>query len=210
MRAGASFDVLVVGSGASGLAAAVAAERAGAGSASRPRRRCRRATRRRRRAASRPRSARTTRPRSMPRTSCGARTRRRTCGSSRCSRARRRRAIHWLEELAVEFTRANGGYRLARCGGASASACSRSATAPATRSRRRCARPTRRVPVSSSRTTRLRARAVASRLARAFDDEEGAREVEAGAVVLAAGGRCFAEAEERGELSTNHPTRPAR
>src|SRR3954469_15461506 len=28
-------------------------------------------------------------------------------------------AIHWLEELGVEFTRQNGGYRLARCGGAS-------------------------------------------------------------------------------------------
>ena len=28
-------------------------------------------------------------------------------------------AIHWLEEAGVEFTRQNGGYRLARCGGAS-------------------------------------------------------------------------------------------
>src|SRR5205809_5067860 len=28
-------------------------------------------------------------------------------------------AIHWLEELGVEFTRDNGGFRLARCGGAS-------------------------------------------------------------------------------------------
>src|SRR5881397_2490181 len=28
-------------------------------------------------------------------------------------------AIRWLEELGVEFTRQNGGYRLARCGGAS-------------------------------------------------------------------------------------------
>src|SRR6267154_5920957 len=28
-------------------------------------------------------------------------------------------AIHWLEELGVEFTKENGGYRLARCGGAS-------------------------------------------------------------------------------------------
>ena len=28
-------------------------------------------------------------------------------------------AIHWLEELGVEFTSENGGYRLARCGGAS-------------------------------------------------------------------------------------------
>src|SRR5919202_140819 len=27
-------------------------------------------------------------------------------------------AIHWLEELGVEFTRENGGYRLAKCGGA--------------------------------------------------------------------------------------------
>src|SRR2546425_10585066 len=27
-------------------------------------------------------------------------------------------AIHWLEERGVEFTRENGGYRLARCGGA--------------------------------------------------------------------------------------------
>src|SRR5438105_10461212 len=27
-------------------------------------------------------------------------------------------AIHWLEELGVEFTRERGGYRLARCGGA--------------------------------------------------------------------------------------------
>ena len=29
-------------------------------------------------------------------------------------------AIHWLEDLGVAFTRENGGYRLARCGGASA------------------------------------------------------------------------------------------
>ena len=28
-------------------------------------------------------------------------------------------AIHWLEELGCAFTRENGGYRLARCGGAS-------------------------------------------------------------------------------------------
>src|SRR5499425_297250 len=27
-------------------------------------------------------------------------------------------AIHWLEEQGVQFTRENGGYRLARCGGA--------------------------------------------------------------------------------------------
>src|SRR3954447_1280300 len=27
-------------------------------------------------------------------------------------------AIHWLESLGIEFTKENGGYRLARCGGA--------------------------------------------------------------------------------------------
>src|ERR1700724_1997580 len=31
-----------------------------------------------------------------------------------------RAAIAWLEELGVEFTRENGGYRLARCGGGGA------------------------------------------------------------------------------------------
>ena len=34
--------------------------------------------------------------------------------------------------------------------------------------------------------------------------------IDAGAVVLAAGGRCYREAEERGELSTNHPGRDRR
>src|SRR5256714_367144 len=33
----------------------------------------------------------------------------------------------------------------------------------------------------------------------------GEHVIDAGAVVLAAGGRCYREAEERGELSTNHP-----
>src|SRR5204862_7409351 len=33
----------------------------------------------------------------------------------------------------------------------------------------------------------------------------GEHVIDAGTVVLAAGGRCYREAEERGELSTNHP-----
>src|SRR5207302_4966639 len=33
----------------------------------------------------------------------------------------------------------------------------------------------------------------------------GEHELDAATVVLAAGGRCYREAEERGELSTNHP-----
>ncbi len=38
-----------------------------------------------------------------------------------------------------------------------------------------------------------------------FETKDGSSQVSAGAVVLAAGGRCFREAEARGELSTNHP-----
>ena len=111
-------------------------------------------------------------------------------------------AIHWLEELGVAFTRENGGYRLARCGGASR----------------------RRLLQVGDRT----GHAITTALRRAFEAGSGAaltksplgslerREngwravcgdhvIDAGTVVLAAGGRCFKEAQERGELTTNHP-----
>jgi len=115
--------------------------------------------------------------------------------------------IHWLEELGVQFSRENGGYRLARCGGASR----------------------KRLLQVGDRT----GHAITKGLREAFEagggtelpnhplvDLEKTRsgwratcktkggelvQVDAGAVVLAAGGRCFAEAEARGELSTNHP-----
>ncbi len=38
-----------------------------------------------------------------------------------------------------------------------------------------------------------------------FETKDGSAQVDAGTVVLAAGGRCYREAETRGELSTNHP-----
>ena len=112
--------------------------------------------------------------------------------------------IHWLEEQGVKFTRVERrlparplrrrepqapapGRRPhgprdhdARCGRRSRARASqvfpKSPLAELERGRRRLARPLRRP-----------------------------RSIEAGAVVLAAGGRCFREAEERGELSTNHP-----
>ncbi len=113
-----------------------------------------------------------------------------------------RSAIHWLEELGVEFTRENGGYRLARCGGASA----------------------KRLLQVGDRT----GHAITKGLRDAFDAGSGTlfanspltaleqrvngwratcgeHELEASTVVLAAGGRCFKVAQERGELSTNHP-----
>jgi len=116
-------------------------------------------------------------------------------------------AISWLEELGVEFTRENGGYRLARCGGASR----------------------KRLLQVGDRT----GHAITKALREAFEAGGGTElpghplvaieptsngwratcrsktgelvELDAGALVLAAGGRCYAEAEARGELSTNHP-----
>ena len=111
-------------------------------------------------------------------------------------------AIHWLEELGVEFTREGGGYRLARCGGATA----------------------RRLLQVGDRT----GHAITKTLRRAFERGAGTafpgsplrslgptangwrarcgeHEIDAATVVLAAGGRCYAEAKARGEFSTNHP-----
>src|SRR5437773_2452124 len=116
---GKSYDVLVVGSGAAGLAAAVAAERAGA--------RVALATKTTLQACNSAKaqggiqaalggddspeihardvmqsSHKTANPRLVEVLTSEAPS-----------------AIHWLEECGVEFTRSNGGYRLARCGGAS-------------------------------------------------------------------------------------------
>ncbi|MDQ3993118.1 MAG: FAD-binding protein [Actinomycetota bacterium] len=111
-------------------------------------------------------------------------------------------AIHWLEDLGVEFTRENGGYRLARCGGAS---------------RRRLLQVGDRT--GHAITSALRDAAEAGNvqtfakapLAELDRREHGWRArcgehvIDATTVALAAGGRCYREAEERGELSTNHP-----
>src|SRR5881397_1078271 len=88
-------------------------------------------------------------------------------------------AIHWLEELSVEFTRENGGYRLARCGGASR----------------------KRLLQVGDRT----GHAITTSLRDGFLASSGQAIASCPLVALAAGGRCYREAEERGELSTNHP-----
>ncbi|HMI28788.1 MAG TPA: FAD-dependent oxidoreductase [Gaiellaceae bacterium] len=111
-------------------------------------------------------------------------------------------AIHWLEDLGVEFTRENGGYRLARCGGAS---------------RQRLLQVGDRT--GHAITTALRDAAEGSAvhtfpkspLAELARTENGWRArcgdhtIDATTVVLAAGGRCYRVAQERNELSTNHP-----
>ncbi|HET7573291.1 MAG TPA: FAD-dependent oxidoreductase [Gaiellaceae bacterium] len=112
-------------------------------------------------------------------------------------------AIHWLEELGVEFTREeDGGYRLARCGGASAKRLLQvgDQTGLAITSVLRHAVEASGVTVFPKSPLRALEPADNGWRARC-----GEHELDAGTVVLAAGGRCYREAEERGELSTNHP-----
>jgi len=111
-------------------------------------------------------------------------------------------AIHWLEELGVKFTRENGGYRLAKCGGASR----KRLLQVGDRTGHAITKALRDAVEASSVTTfaksPLRSLEPSATGWRAVCGEHV---IDAGAVVLAAGGRCYREAEERGELSTNHP-----
>src|SRR5256885_13690663 len=118
MAAPMSFDVLVVGSGASGLAAALSAERAGARVALV--------------AKDSVQSCNSAKAQGGIQAAFGEddspKTHAEDVWRSSHETANRRlvevltteapSAIHRLEELGVEFTRENGGYRLARCGGA--------------------------------------------------------------------------------------------
>jgi L-aspartate oxidase len=113
-------------------------------------------------------------------------------------------AIHWLEELGVEFTRDGDGrtYRLARCGGATA----KRLLQVGDRTGHAITKGLRDAWEAGSATNFTNA---PLRQLEQVDGHWRARvgdhHVEAGTVVLAAGGRCYAEAEERHELSTNHP-----
>src|SRR5438105_2387182 len=117
MADAASFDVLVIGSGASGLAAAVSAERAGARVAVA--------------AKGSLQSCNSAKAQGGIQAAFGDddspeqhaqdvwRSSHETANMElvRTLTSEAPGAIHWLEELGVEFTRENGGYRLARCGG---------------------------------------------------------------------------------------------
>jgi L-aspartate oxidase len=111
-------------------------------------------------------------------------------------------AIHWLEQLGVEFTRENGGYRLARCGGATRKRLLQvgDRTGHAITSALRDA-----VEASSAETFPKSPLSSLERTESGWRARCGEHVIDAATVVLAAGGRCYRVAEERGELSTNHP-----
>ena len=199
MSKGAAFDLVVIGSGASGLAAAVSAERAGA------------------------------------RVALATKGSLQSCNSAKAQggiqaavgeddspeqhaqdvwksshetanmelveilTSEAPSAIRWLEELGVRFTRENGGYRLARCGGASR----KRLLQVGDRTGHAISKALRDAVESSSITTFPNA--PLRELEPGWRARCGDHVIEASTVVLAAGGRCYREAEERGELSTNHP-----
>ena len=121
-------------------------------------------------------------------------------------------AIHWLEELGVEFTRENGGYRLARCGGASRKRLLQvgdrtgHAITKALREAWEAGSGTsfEHAPLSSLDETAGGWRATC-----------GEHVIDAGTVVLAAGGRCYAVAQaivdevEKGKGVATPDGRPA-
>jgi L-aspartate oxidase len=111
-------------------------------------------------------------------------------------------AIHWLEELGVEFTRENGGYRLARCGGATRKRLLQvgDRTGHAITKALRDA-----VEASTIQTFTKSPLSSLEPGPNGWRARCGEHELDAATVVLAAGGRCYREAEERGELTTNHP-----
>jgi L-aspartate oxidase len=111
-------------------------------------------------------------------------------------------AIHWLEELGVAFTRDNGGYRLARCGGASR----KRLLQVGDRTGHAITKALRDAWDAGTGTTLANSPLVnLERTENGWRAFCGRNAVDASTIVLAAGGRCFKEATERGELSTNHP-----
>ena len=116
-------------------------------------------------------------------------------------------AIRWLEELGVEFTRDSdngngGGYRLARCGGASR----KRLLQVGDRTGHAITKALRDAWAASSGTSFEHAPlSELEPTGNGWRATCGKHLIDAGTVVLSAGGRCYRVAQEQGELSTNHP-----
>jgi L-aspartate oxidase len=202
-----SFDVLVVGSGASGLAAAVSAERAGARVALATKGALQSCNSAKAQGGIQAAMAADDSPEQHADDVWKSSHETADARLVEVLTSEAPRAIHWLEENGVEFTRENGGYRLARCGGASR----RRLLQVGDRTGHAITAALRETFEGSSGDALphhpiiglRRSDAVWIATCRRKDGTEV--EVAAATVVLSAGGRCFREAEERGELSTNHP-----
>ncbi|MDX6505961.1 MAG: hypothetical protein QOG06_605 [Gaiellaceae bacterium] len=202
MAAPLSFDVLVIGSGASGLAAAVSAERAGARVAVATKGSVQACNSAKAQGGIQASFGEDDSPEQHAEDvwKSSHETADRKLVTVLTSEAPS--AIHWLEELGVQFTRENGGYRLARCGGSSR----KRLLQVGDRTGHAITKALRDAVEGSD--TEVFTRAPLLELERrngGWRARVGDSDLEAATVVLAAGGRCYREAEERGELSTNHP-----
>src|SRR5437764_7268699 len=119
MAAPLSFDVLVVGSGASGLAAAVSAERAGARVAVATKGSLQSCNSAKAQGGIQAAFGEDDSPEQHAQDVWRSSHESANMELVEILTSEAPSAIHWLEELGVEFMRENGGYRLARCGGAS-------------------------------------------------------------------------------------------
>jgi len=202
----ASFDVLVIGSGAAGLAAAVSAERSGArvGLATKTTLQANNSSKAQGgiQAAFGNDDSPAKHAEDVLRSSHG------TADPALVEvlTSEARSAIAWLEELGCGFTKENGGYRLARCGGASRKRLLQvgdrtgHAITKALREQHAAGEAQ---TLAHHRLESLERDGVGWRAT--FTTPEKTDTISADAVVLASGGRCYAEAGRRGELSTNHP-----
>jgi L-aspartate oxidase len=115
-------------------------------------------------------------------------------------------AISWLESIGVEFSRDGDGYRLARCGGASIPRLLQvgDRTGHAIAKALRAELDRRGIAIHDHTALVGLERPNGGFQARlAHGDDE--RRLDAGSVVLAAGGRCYKEAHDAGVLTTNQP-----
>src|SRR4051794_14201548 len=114
-------------------------------------------------------------------------------------------AIHWLEELGVAFTKENGGYRLARCGGASR----KRLLQVGDRTGHAITKSLREAWQAGSGTSFEHSPlAELERVANGWRATCGEHVIDAGTVVLSAGGGRYRLAGEPGELSAEHPRAP--
>src|SRR5260370_119156 len=118
MAGNGSFDVLVIGSGASGLAAAVSAERAGARVALAAKGAIQSCNSAKAQGGIQAAFGEDDSPEQHAADVWKSSHETANMELAEILTSEAPSAIHWLEELDVVFTRENGGYRLARCGGA--------------------------------------------------------------------------------------------